>query len=111
MKISKTKFVILFLIFGFAFQFISNSLLGSEIALFPPREESFLGTESMVGWKNTATTALLPVRIVMVGPLIPFINLLRQEPDTPPLFFLIGFILYWSLLALVIYYLLGKIRK
>ena len=54
MKISRTKFVILFLLSGFAFQFISNSLVGSEVRLFPGNGESFLGTGSPIAWKSTA---------------------------------------------------------
>jgi hypothetical protein len=111
MNISKTKFVILFLISAFAFQFISNSILGSEVRLFPPHDESFLGTGSQIAWKSTVSTIILPIKIVLIGPLLPYINFLRQEPDTPPPFFVIGFIFYWSILALIIRYLLGKLKR
>lgn len=106
MKISRTKFVILFLLFAFAFQFITNSLYLSETRLFPGHGEPFLGTG-----KSVIATILLPVRVVLIGPLLPYINFLRQEPDTPPPFFLIGFAFYWTFLALVIYYLLDKIKR
>jgi len=111
MKISRTKFVILFLVFGFAFQFISNSLLGPDVRLFPAHGESFLGTGSPIAWKSIVSIILLPVKIVLMGPLLPFIAFLRQEPDTPPPFFLIGFAIYWTILALTVHYLISKIKR
>ena len=113
MKLSKTKFVILFLVCGFAFQFISNSLLGSEVRVFPGNGESFLGTGSPIVWKNTVSTILLPIKIILIGPLLPFISFLRQGPDSdpPPPFFAIGFIFYWTILALAIHYVIGRVRR
>jgi hypothetical protein len=112
MNISRKKFVILFLICGFVFLFISNSLLGSSgIRLFPTHDESFLGTGSPIAWKSAVSIILLPIKIVLIGPLLPYIEFLRQEPDTPPPFFLIGFIFYWTILALIIHYLLGKLKR
>lgn len=111
MKISRAKFVIIFLIAALAFQFISNSLALSEVRLFPAHGESFFGTGVQTGWKNVVSTILLPVKTILIGPLIPFIDFLRQEPDTPPPFFLIGFLLYWTVLALVIYYILSKLKR
>ena len=101
--ISRIKFVFLFLIFAFAFLFITTSLLDQ-----PP--ESIPGSESKVDWKSTVATILSPIKIVLIGPLLPFINFLRQDPDTPPPFFLAGFAFYWTILALFIYYLLAKIN-
>jgi hypothetical protein len=101
----------LFLVFAFGFQFISNSLFLSEVRLFPANGESFLGSGSHIFWKNAMYVILLPIKIVLIGPLIPFINLLRQEPDTPPPFFLIGFAFYWTILALTIHYLVNKIKR
>lgn len=111
MNVSRKDFVTLFIIFGLVFLFISNSLLGPGVRLFPGQDESFFVTESPVAWKNTASTVLLPIKIVLIGPLLPYIHFLRQEPDTPPPFFLIGFLVYWSILALIIHYLLGKIKR
>lgn len=42
MKISRTKFVIVFLVSTFGFQFISNSLLGFDVRLFPTDGEWLL---------------------------------------------------------------------
>ncbi len=111
MTISKTKFVIFFVVFAFLFQFVSNSVLGSDVSLFPPHDDSFLGTGSEITWKSTISTILLPIKIVLIGPLLPYIDFLRQEPDTPPPFFVIGFIFYWAILALVIHYLLGRLKR
>lgn len=111
MKISRTKFVILFLVIAFVFQFITNSLSQSEIRMFPANGESFLGTGSQTGWRSMISTILLPVKAVLIGPLLPYINLLRQEPDTPPPFFLIGFAFYWTILALTIYYIFNRIKR
>lgn len=109
MKISRTKFVIGFLVGAFAFQFITSSVLGPETRLFPAGNSSaFLGLGSPVAWKNAVSIILLPIKAVLIGPLIPFINFLRQDPDTPPPFFLVGFAFYWTLLALSIHYLIGK---
>ena len=105
MKISRTKFVIVFLVSAFAFQFISNSLLGHEVRLFPVNGEWFPGTGSPIAWKSTVSTILYPVKIVLVGPLSP----LFKETDPAPPILVLAFALYWTAIALFIYYLLSKI--
>jgi hypothetical protein len=107
MKISKAKFVFLFLVSAFVFQFVSNSLLGSEVRLFPARDESFLGTGSPVAWKRSASTVLLPVKLVLMGPLLP----LTEMPDLPPPFLVAGFAAYWTVLALLVHYLVGRFKR
>ena len=99
-NIPRIKFVFFFLVFAFAFLFGTDLLLDQ-----PP--ESLLGSES-VGWKPAISTILSPVKIILIGPLLPFINFLHKDPDTPPPFFLAGFAFYWTILALVIYYFLSK---
>jgi hypothetical protein len=106
MKISRTKFVIIFLVSGFAFQFISNSLLGPEVRLFPGNGESFLGTRSPIAWKSTVSTILTPIKIVLIGPL----SSLFELPDPPPPLLVLAFAFYWTALALILHYLLSKIR-
>jgi hypothetical protein len=101
MNISRIKFVFLFLIFAVAFLFGTNLLLDQ-----PP--ESLFGTESQVAWKSIVSTILSPIKIILMGPLVPFINFLHQDPDTPPPFFLAGFALYWTLLALFLHYFISK---
>jgi hypothetical protein len=107
MKISRKRFVSLFLISGFAFLFIYNVIFRSVVRLIPESGESFLGTESLIGWKSTISTILYPIKIVLAGPMLPLINL----PDPPPPFLVIGFAFYWTILALVIHYLIGKIKR
>jgi hypothetical protein len=105
MKVSRTKFVILFLVSAFAFQFISNSLLGSEVRLFPGNGEPFLGTGSTIAWKSIVSTILLPIKIILIGPLSPLFKL----PDPPPPLLVIAFAFYWTAVALVLHYLFSKI--
>ena len=100
-NISRIKFVGLFLVFAFTFIFGTNLLLDQ-----PP--ESLLGSESQVAWKSAVSPILSPVKIILIGPLLPFINFLHKDPDTPPPFFLAGFAFYWTVLALIIYYFLSK---
>jgi hypothetical protein len=103
MKTPRIKFIFLFLLFAFAFLFGTTSLLNQ-----PP--EAFLGSESQVGWQAAVSTMLAPVKIILIGPLLPFIKFLHQDPDTPPPFFLIGFAFYWTILALIFHYFLSKIN-
>ena len=105
MKISRTKFVILFLVSAVAFQFISNSLLGSEVRLFPVNGEWFPGTGSAIAWKSTVSTILYPVKFVLIGPL----SFLGKDPDPAPPVLIFAFAFYWTVMALVLYYLLSKI--
>lgn len=102
MKVSRIKFVTLFLIFGFAFVFGTTSILNQ-----PP--ESFLGSETQASWQSAVSTVLSPIKLVLLGPLLPFINFLHRDPDTPPPFFLVMFAFYWSILALILHYFLSKV--
>ena len=101
MNIPRIKFVFFFLIFAFAFLFGTTELLDQ-----PP--ESFLGSKSQVAWKSAVSTILSPIKIILIGPLLPFIKFLHQDPDTPPPFFLAGFAFYWAMLALIVHYLISK---
>lgn len=103
MKISRSKFVIAFLVSAFAFQFISNSVLGPEVGLFPGDGEWFPGAESPLSWKNTLATILYPVKFVLIGPL----SFLAQDPDPAPPILVIAFASYWTAIALVLHFLLG----
>jgi hypothetical protein len=107
MKISRKRFVLLFLLSGFAFLFLYNVTIRSVVRGLPESGESFLGTQSLIGWKLVVATVLYPVKIVLVGPMLPVVNL----PDPPPPFVGIAFLIYWTILALAIYYLIGKIRR
>ena len=101
MKASRTRFVTIFLIMAFVFQFISNSILGPEVRLFPGDGDWFPGVESPIGWKRTFATIVYPVKFVLIGPL----SFLGQDPDPPPPLLVIAFATYWTAIALVLYYL------
>jgi hypothetical protein len=103
MKISRKTFVITFLILAFAFQFISNSVLGTEVGLFPDDGEWFPGSESPINWKNKLAAIIYPIKFILIKPLA----FLGQDPDPAPPILLIAFALYWSVLALVLHFLLS----
>lgn len=109
MNISRTKFVILFIISAFTFMFISNAIFGLEARVFPWNEQSFLGTDSPIVWKSIGYKVLYPIKVVLMLPVLPFDNFLQDDPP-PPLVALV-FSLYWSILALVIYYLVGRLKR
>jgi hypothetical protein len=104
MQISRKRFVIIFLILAFAFQFISNSVLGPEVRLFPADGKWFPGSESTVGWKNTLAAIVYPVKYVLIAPL----SFLGKE-DAPPPLLVIAFALYWTALAVVLHFLSGML--
>lgn len=105
MKISAARFVIIFLVSAFAFQFISNSVLGPEVRLFPTNGEWFPGTGSPTGWKSTLATILYPIKFVLISPL----SFFGKDPDPAPPILLFAFALYWTAVALALYYLPCKI--
>ena len=105
MKISRRKFVILFLVSAFAFQFISNSVLGTEVRLFPGNGEWFPGSGSPTGWKSSLAAILYPVKFVLIKPL----SFLAKDPDPAPPVLVLAFAFYWTAIALVLHYLLSKI--
>lgn len=110
MNISRKKFVILFIISGFAFLFITTSLLGTTgVRGFPQPPDSILetGANSPIVWKSAMSKIILPIKIILIGPLaLPQINFLKEDP--PPPFISIYLILYWTILASIIHYFLGK---
>jgi len=112
MSISRKKFVILFIISGFVFLFITTSLLGSTGPRgFPKPPDSVLrtGGNSPIAWKRTVSTIIVPIKIVLIGPLaLPQINFLKDDP--PPPFIGIYLVFYWTILALALHYLLGKVK-
>lgn len=110
MDISRKKFVILFMIFGFVFLFVTTTLLGSSgFGGFPQPPDSLLGMDSPVAWKRTVSTIISPIKVLLIGPIaLPSIHFLEEDP--PPPFVGIYFIFYWTILASGIYYLLGKIK-
>jgi len=108
MNISRTKFVIAFVFSAFVFMFVSNALFGTDARVFPQPPESFLGTPPSVAWKSAGYTLLLPIKAVLVGPMLFTGTFLREDP--PPPFVALVFAFYWTILALCIYYILRKLK-
>jgi len=104
-RFSMTNFIIVFVISAFAFQFISNSVLGPEVRLFPANGDWFPGSASLVAWKSTLAAIIYPIKLVLVGPLSPVFN----DPDPAPPILLFAFSLYWTAIASVLYYIISKI--
>ena len=113
MNISRKKFIILFIVSGFAFLFITTTLLGSTGTRgFPKHPDSILrtGGDSSIAWKRYTSIIILPIKIVLIGPLtLPQVNFLKEDP--PPPFVAIYFIFYWTILASIIHYFFGNSRK
>ena len=99
MKTSRTRFVIVFLVSAFAFIVITNLLLQ------PVNGDWFAGTDSPIAWKRTLAAIIYPVKIVLVGPLSPIFN----DPDPAPPVRALACAIYWTVLALVIYFIISKI--
>lgn len=108
MRISRKKFVILFIACGFAFLFVTSSLLGSTgFRVFPKAPDSLLDIDSPVTWKHTVSIIISPIKIVLLGPLVlPSIDILKEDP--PPPFIVIYLVCYWAILASAVHYLLGR---
>jgi hypothetical protein len=106
MKISRKKFVIIFVLSAFVFQFITNSLLGPKVGGLPVNGDWFSGTGSPMVWKRTVAAIIHPIRIVLVGPLSPIFN----DPDPVPPLLAFFCALYWTFLALVLHFILSKIN-
>lgn len=106
MKMSRTRFVLIFLVSAFAFQFITNSLLGPEVSLFPGNGDFFPGGDTPTGWKSGLSKIIYPVKYILVKPLV----FLGQDPDPVPPVMLIAFALYWAVLALALYFVFSKIN-
>jgi len=99
MKISGTKFVIIFLVSAFGFIAVTNLLLQ------PVNGDWFAGTNSPIAWKRTLAAIIYPIKIVLVGPLAPIFN----DPDPAPPVRALACALYWTVIALVLHFLLCRI--
>jgi len=107
MKISLKKFVIAFLVIAGVFQFITNSILGPEPGLFPADGNWYPGENSPEAWKSTMHSIIYPVKFVLVEPL----TFLAQDPDGAPPVILFFFAVYWTAMALVLYYVIYLFYK
>ena len=102
MKISRKKFVIIFLISAFVFIGITNLLLGPIV-----NGTWFPGMDSSIAWKRTLANIIYPVKVVLVGPLAPIFN----DPDPAPPIRVLACAVYWTIMALVLYYILYMLSK
>ncbi|HEY4493017.1 MAG TPA: hypothetical protein VJB98_00105 [Candidatus Paceibacterota bacterium] len=110
MRTSRTRFVIYFIISGFVFMFITTSLLGSTGPRgFPKHPDTFLTIASPEAWKQTAPAIISPIKVVLIGPLLLSYSFLQDDP--PPPFIGIYLIIYWTILASLIHYLMGRAKQ
>ncbi len=102
MRVSRARFITVFVLSAFVFQFVTNSLLGPEVRLFPANGNWFPGT-------GTAVAVLNPIKLILVGPLAPVFT----DPDPAPPILVLAFAFYWALMALVLHFFISKaiIRK
>ena len=100
MKISRTKFIIIFLVSAFAFNIITNLLLQ------PVNGDWFPGTGSPIAWKRTVAAIIYPVKIVLVGPFgwLQYSTIRTRHPR----FVRLACALYWTVIALALHFLLSK---
>ena len=99
MKISRKKFVLIFLVSAFVFVGVTN------LILVPVNGDWFPGTNSPIAWKRNLAAILYPIKIVLVGPLAPIFN----DPDPAPPIRALACALYWTVIALVLHFILTKI--
>ena len=91
--------MIIFLVMAFAFMGSSNLLL------VPKNGDWFNGMDSQITWKHTLANIIYPLKVVLVGPLAPIFN----DPDPAPPIRVIVCAFYWTVIALVVHFLLSKI--
>ncbi|MFB9843442.1 hypothetical protein [Mucilaginibacter ginsenosidivorans] len=103
MKVSRTKFVVIFLVSAFVFIGITNLLLQ------PVNGDWFAGTGSPVAWKRNLAAIIYPVKIILVGPLAPIFN----DPDPAPPVRALACAIYWTAIALIVHFIISimNVRK
>jgi len=105
MKVSRSKFVLIFLACGFAYGIATRLILNQMPA-------SLYGTDfgiPQAPWQTTVSTLLSPIKIVLMGPLRPLFSwMLSQDGDPPPPMLAILYAIYWIPLALILHYFLSK---
>lgn len=105
MKASRAKFAGFFLLMAFVFQFISNSLLSSEVGLFPNNGQWYPGVDSPIGWKSTLAKIIYPIKYVLIDPL----SFLGQDPDPAPPILLVAFGIYWAAIAVALHFIVTAV--
>lgn len=99
MRLTRKKFVLIFLAVGYVFDVSTTLLLNQKL-------DALWGSTNQAPWQRLISTILSPIKIVLVGPIV----WLQQDPDPPPPFRLVLCAAYWSLLALSVHYLLTRRR-
>ena len=109
MKVSRSKFVVRFLVFGFAYG-IATRLILNQMPMSLSRTN--YGSVSQASWQIAVSTLLTPVKFVLMGPLLPLFNwMLSQDGDPPPPMIAIMYAFYWTILALILHYFLSIKRS
>ncbi len=98
-KISRKKFVIIFLVSAFIFIGITN------LILVPVNGDWFAGMDSPIAWKRSLANIIYPVKLVLVGPLATVLN----DPDPAPPIRILACAVYWTVIALVLHFIFHKI--
>lgn len=101
MKVSRTKFIIIFVVSAFVFIGITNLILQ------PVNGDWFAGTNSPIAWKRNLAAIIYPLKVVLVGPLAPIFN----DPDPAPPVRAFFCAVYWTVLAFVLHFILSKIIR
>ena len=70
MNRSRIRFVFFFLAFAFIFLFFTTAILNQL-------PDAFLGSASQAGWQAVLSILLSPIKVILIGPLLPFIQFLR----------------------------------
>jgi len=106
MKVSRSKFVIRFLVLGFAYTTAARLILNQMPASL---SRSDYGSVTQASWQIAVSTILSPVKFVLMGPLLPLFNwMLDQDGDPPPPMLAVMLAVYWTILALIIHYFLSR---
>jgi hypothetical protein len=106
MKVSRIKFVSLFLVFGFAYMISTRLILNQMPASL---YGSDFASEPQAAWQSSVSLLLSPVKFVLMGPLRPLFSwMLSQDADPPPPMLALMYAVYWTILALVLHYFLTK---
>lgn len=100
MGASRKKFVLLFLVAGYAFHFMTKFVLDQ-----PP--DAFWASPDQAAWQRVTSMILSPFKVVLIGP----VSWLQQDPDPPPPFRMILLAAYWALLATGSHQLLSGRRR
>lgn len=101
MNISRKAFVLFFLLFGFSFLFLHNVIIQGSVRVLAQDWSVFFALDGLSGWKCTFALVFLPLKALLVGPIMPVLSILNEDPP-PPLIALV-FIAYWSVLALFLH--------